>query len=53
MPTAQQKTQSKGNGDGERFEAKLWRMADALRGQHGRRRIQARRPRPDLPQVHL
>ena len=33
MPTArQQKTQSKGNGDGERFEAKLWRMADALRG---------------------
>ena len=32
MPTAQQKTQPKGNGDGERFEAKLWRMADALRG---------------------
>ena len=32
MPTAKQKTQPKGNGDGERFEAKLWRMADALRG---------------------
>ena len=24
-----------------------------LAGQHGRRRVQARRPRPDLPQVHL
>ena len=32
MPTAQQKTQSKGNGDGERLEAKLWRTADTLRG---------------------
>ena len=33
MPTAQQrKIQPKGNGDGERFEAKLWQMADALRG---------------------
>ena len=33
MTTARQRnTQPKGNGDGERFEAKLWRMADALRG---------------------
>ena len=33
MPTARQrKTQPKGNGDGEHFEAKLWQMADALRG---------------------
>ncbi len=34
------------------FEAKLWRGRRASR-QHGRRRVQARRPRPDLPQVHL
>ena len=33
MTTARQRnTRPKGNGDGERFEAKLWRMADALRG---------------------
>ena len=32
MPTAQRKTQAKGNGGGERFEAEYWRMADALRG---------------------
>ena len=32
MPTAQRKTQAKGNGGGERFEAEYWRMAAALRG---------------------
>ena len=42
-----------GNSATTGYESELWQMADALRGQYGCCRVQACRPRPHLPQVHL
>ena len=54
MPQAKQRsTASTNDGATVGYEARA--LADGRRAarQHGRRRVQARRPRPDLPQVHL
>ena len=35
------------------YEAELWGMADTLRGNMDAAEYKPRRPRPDLPQIHL
>ena len=42
-----------GGGATTGYEAELWAMADTLRGLDGCGRVQACRPRANLPQVHL
>ena len=50
---AAKKNDAKKSGANVGFEGELWRAADAPAVQHGRGRVQARRARADLPQVHL
>ena len=45
--------QANNNGANLGFEAQLWAAADKLRGNMEPSRLQARRPGPDLPQIHF